>query len=390
MTNRPFPSQAKWASVMHAPRIAIVLSSVGGAVCAQPADEGFKVLETCFQLARAADAICSDPKNGAAERLDCRQKASTAQLECLEHISRGTSAGSAPPRKPAGTVSPEMPTVTGSPEVPAGSVSPETPTATVSAGQPLKTPPENVPPETPTALSSAVRAETVHDMTERLEICFHEARAADVACIDPANATVKRAACFQSVRAAQVECLENLSHEPPTGSAQNQPADTAWVVSETTSPVDYSPLVTAVIRSTSSVKDAPNTLAVRCRGLRTELLLRMEGTWPASRASEIQVDYQINDQPFVRLPWTVSADGKTASYKDDAVGLLRSLPENARLKISVLDRQGLGQEATFQLTGWDSVRKKIGLACKWDSRQNVIGETMNQDAQNRLSWRRRR
>src|SRR5712671_5832962 len=127
-------------------------------------------------------------------------------------------------------------------------VSPETPTATVSAGESassLKTPPENVPPETPTALSSAARAEPVHDMTERLEICFQEARAADVACIDPANDTVKRAACLQSARAAQVQCLENLSHEPPTGRAQNQPADTAWVVSETTSPVDYSPLITA-------------------------------------------------------------------------------------------------------------------------------------------------
>ena len=162
-------------------------------------------------------------------------------------------------------------------------------------------------------------------------------------------------------------------NELPTGSAQNQPADTAWVVSETTSPVDYSPLITAVIHSTPSVKDAPNTLAVRCSGPRTELLLRTEGAWRASRASDVQVDYQINDQPFVRLQWTVSADGKTASYKDDAVGLLRSLPEGARLKISVFDRQGLGQEATFQLTGLDSVRKKIGLACKWPS----TAETMS-------------
>ena len=154
-------------------------------------------------------------------------------------------------------------------------------------------------------------------------------------------------------------------NEPPTGSAQNQPADTAWVVSETTSPVDYSPLITAVIHSTSSVKDAPNTLAVRCRGLRTELLLRTEGAWRASRASEVQVDYQINDQPFVKLQWTVSADGTTASYKDDAVELLRSLPEGGRLKISVFDGRIPGQEATFQLTGLYSIRKKIGLACKW-------------------------
>jgi hypothetical protein len=42
-------------------------------------------------------------------------------------------------------------------------------------------------------------------------------------------------------------------NEPAAGSAQNQPVDAAWVVSETTSPVDYSPLITAVIRSTSSV-----------------------------------------------------------------------------------------------------------------------------------------
>jgi hypothetical protein len=129
--------------------------------------------------------------------------------------------------------------------------------------------------------------------------------------------------------------------------------------------VDYSPLITAVIHSTSSMKDAPNTLAVRCRGLRTELLLGTEGTWRATRASEVHVNYQINDQAPVRLQWTVSADGKTVSYKDDAVGFLRLLPEGAQLKINVFDRQGLGQEATFQLTGLDSVRKKIGLACKW-------------------------
>jgi len=209
-------------------------------------------------------------------------------------------------------------------------------------------------------------------MTERLEICFQEARAADVACIDPANDTVKRVACFQSTRAAQVECLENISHEPPTGSAQNQPSDTAWVVSETTSPVDYAPLITAVIHSTSSVKDAPNTLAVRCHGPRTELLLRTMGTWRTTHASEVKVDYQINDQPFVRLHWTVSADGKTASYKDDAVELLRSLPEGARLKISMFNGQGHGQEATFQLTGLDGVRKKIGLACKWPSTADKV------------------
>jgi hypothetical protein len=170
----------------------------------------------------------------------------------------------------------------------------------------------------------------------------------------------------ETVRRGDAEKTARASpNEPLARSAQTLPADTAWVVSETTSPVDYSPLVTAVIHSTSSANDAPNTLAVRCRGPRTELLLGTEGTWRAMRASEVHVNYQINDQPLVRLPWTLSADGKTVSYKDDPVGFLRSLPEGARLKINVLDRQGLGQEATFQLTGLDSVRKTIEVACKW-------------------------
>jgi hypothetical protein len=150
----------------------------------------------------------------------------------------------------------------------------------------------------------------------------------------------------------------------------SKPPNSNWVVSETTSPVDYTPLITAAFRLPSDVKDAPNTLAIRCRGLRTELLVRTEGTWRTSPAGEIQVAYQINDQPLVKLPWTASADGKTASYKGEAVGLLQSLPEGALLKINVLDGPGSGHEATFQLAGLDAVLERIAVACKWPPAAN--------------------
>jgi hypothetical protein len=101
-------------------------------------------------------------------------------------------------------------------------------------------------------------------------------------------------------------------------------------------------------------------------------MLRTEGTWRISRASEVLVVYQINDQPFVSLQWAASADGKAAIYKDDAVNLLRSLPEGARLKINVLDGPGPGHDATFQLTGLDAVRKKIAMACKWPLMEDKI------------------
>lgn len=287
------------------------------------------MLDTCFELARTADATCSDPKNGGAERLDCRQKASMAQLECLERVFPGRSAGSVPPETPSRAVSPAMPTVAASPEVPAGSVSPERPIGTVAKGEAIssqKTPPGTAPAETP------------------------------VATVSPEIVT---GTASPGVPARRVDIPA-------------KPQDTHWIVSETTSPVDYSPLVTAVIRSTTSLQDAPNTLVIRCLGPRTEVLLRTQGTWRASRSNTVQVDYQIDDQPLVRLPWNTSADGKTASYGNDAVGFLQSLPEGARLKINLLDRAGPGREATFQLDGLDAVRKRIAVPCKWATAADKI------------------
>jgi hypothetical protein len=160
----------------------------------------------------------------------------------------------------------------------------------------------------------------------------------------------------------------------PASSVDNppKPPDTNWLVNETTSPVDFTPLITAMTRLPSSVKHAPNTLAIRCRGGRTELLVRTGGTWRVSSAREVRVDYQINDQPPVRLVWAASADGKTAIYKDDPVGLLQALPEGARLKINVLDGADAGHEATFPLAGLDAVREKIAAACKWTPPTNKM------------------
>jgi hypothetical protein len=188
--------------------------------------------------------------------------------------------------------------------------------------------------------------------------------------------------------------------------AKPEPPNSTWIVSETTSPVDFTPLVTATLRLPSSGKNAPNTIVIRCRQSRTELLVHTGGTWlvtrtqvaragtqsndkpllsslrnsyasqsaaypkpdvmlRVSRTSYVQVGYQINERPSVRLPWAASADGKTASYKGDTAGLLQSLPETARLRITVLDGPGVAHEAVFELDGFETVRKKIAATCKW-------------------------
>jgi hypothetical protein len=335
---------------MRATRTGIVLSIVGGAACAQPANEAIKGLESCFQVARLADAICSNATNDPVQRLDCFQKARAAQLECLQHLplmSAGPAApeipstGTVSPTTPPGTVQPEMPRAV-SPGMPTGTASTEVPAGSVSPGMP----PGPVPSKMPTGTGS---------VNEPAGIVSPKSPAGAV----PAEMPTATASPDKPAGAVPPDIPARTVDIPA------KPPDTIWVVSETTSPLDYSPLITAAIRSTSGEKGAPNALTIRCRQLRTELMLRAEGTWRISRASEVQVVYQINDQPFVSLQWAASADGKAATYKDDAVDLLRSLPEGARLKINVFDGPGRGHDATFQLIGLDAIRKKIAVACKW-------------------------
>ena len=291
-----------------------------GIICARSANDGVEGLESCFQAARVADGICSKLSDDPAKRLDCLQKTRTAQLECIEHAQS----------EPAPQNSSKSP----SSGTPASAALAESSTEEVSSKQ---------TGDTDTFRRSTERnlpQESNSPPTSNPETKPPEPPA-------PPQATIR----------------SDLSPKP--AEHPTRPTDTDWVVSETTSPIDYSPLVIALIHSTSQAKDAANTLIMRCRGQRTELLVRTDGQWATTRGSELHGEYQINDRRMVALQWILSSDGKTATYKDDPVGLLQSLPDGARFKINIPDRSSSSHEATFRLDGWDAVRKKIGTACKW-------------------------
>jgi hypothetical protein len=347
--------------------IATVLSATGGAVCAQPGNEAPTGMESCFQSARGADSICSNPANDAVQRLDCLLKARTTLLECLEHVPQEIVTGSVSSEKAVGKVTSETRPGTAPPELPTATVVPDKPPAAVSSDK-----------STAAASSDKPAAAASPDMSTA---GVASDKPAAVASPDMPTAAVSpdkpAAAAAPEVPTAGVSTDKPAAAASPDLPARAvdvapKPRDPNWIISETTSPVDYAPVITAAIRLPFSVIHAPNTFAIRCRGGRTELLVRTEGTWRASRAREVQVDYQINDHPLVKLTWTASPDGKTAIYRDDAVGLLQSLPDGARLKINVLDEPGPSHEATFQLSGLDAVREKIAVACKWTPAANKI------------------
>jgi hypothetical protein len=295
---------------------------------AQSTNDNMSGLESCIQAARVADAVCA--KDDPAQHGDCFAKARSAQLECLDRVVSGAPAQSAPPASSAETARPE-PSV----EAAAPDASPEPPASrqTSRTDQP-DGPPGSTPADEAAKLSNAAP--------------------------EPAPANVPPSA------AEAAEVPTGAIRSNASDNRNNKPAQkTDWILSETTSPVDYSPLVTAVISATSDVKDGPNTLSVRCRARHTEISIRTDRTWGASRGNDLLVDYQINDRPVVRQPWSLSADGKVATYRYDPVELLRSIPEGATFKIAVTARGNVRLAATFALTGLSGIRQKVGTACQW-------------------------
>jgi len=354
----------------------IALLTAGGAGVARSADDnGNRLdsgLELCIQSARLTDATCAKLTDDPAQRLDCFQKARTAQLDCLEHaLAEAPSGATTAPEDHASISQPEPPASTGSIDAPAQAALPRESHA--SAERPSQ---ENAPGSTPSK-SEATSSEPQSGSPSPKEPAKEPASAALAAPqVTPEAIPSPQRTATPAAEAAAVQPDAPKTADKTTDKANDKiddkpngppakPLESSWVISETTSPVDYRPLLAAVIRPTSSGQGGPSSLTVRCRGGQTELSIHTEGTWHAPRKNALPVDHQINDQSTVRQKWSLSADAKTAIYADDAVELLRSLPDGARLTVSVPDEANARHGATFLLAGWDVVRRKIEAACKW-------------------------
>jgi hypothetical protein len=363
--------------------IMVALLVSGRAVCAQPVDPGGRGLGVCLQAARAADEECARLGGNPAARIECFHKARGAELECLDRVmsvapaaapGRETPAAAALPA-PSATASPEVAPIAEPPKAEVAVSPPEPPKAEVAASPPeppkaevAVSPPEPPkaeaavsPPEPPTASISA-SAPPARDLQGK------DQQAKDQDTTPPANPEPVQATEPSPPAASAAASAEvTQPHEPDTATLR----ESSWVVSETTSPVDFSPLITAVIRPASRLHDGPSSLTVRCRRGRTELSIWSDAGWHSARNDAVLVDHRVNKEPIVRQMWSLSADARTATYREDAVELLRSLPEGGLLSISLPDGDNARREATFLLTGWTAIRQKIEKLCKWPPPERV-------------------
>ena len=169
-------------------------------------------------------------------------------------------------------------------------------------------------------------------------------------------------ACSLMEREQRLECLDRLSRDiaPPDRSARG---GDNWIISETTSPRDYTPIVTAVAYSRSSSEGGLMQLSIQCRGGRTELVVPRPAL--SGGGADYSLSYRVNDAQPVQLAAGSPSFGAGAAFTGDVIRLLQSLPDEGHITVRISNRSGAAQEGDFLLGGLRTAREKLAAACKW-------------------------
>jgi len=168
-------------------------------------------------------------------------------------------------------------------------------------------------------------------------------------------------ACSAMEREARIECMEKLSREiappaRPTSAANN------WVVSETTSPVDYAPILVATTVSRGGTDGGSAQLSIHCRSGRTELVI--SGPDVANGGAGYALSYSVNGGQSVPAAAGPPRYGAGIAFAGDVARLLQSLPEEGHLTVRIA-RSDRHQSSQFGLDGLKTVREKMAVACRW-------------------------
>jgi hypothetical protein len=184
------------------------------------------------------------------------------------------------------------------------------------------------------------------------------------------NAMEKLRACSLLAPAERLECLEELARDigPPSPAPASppprvMPAADNWIVSETTSPVDYSPVAIATASSSGGPDGATLQLSIQCRGGRTDLVIGSPAL--TRRAEDYLVSYAVNDGQPVVVAAGVPASAPGVAIRGDVVRLLTSLPDRGEVVFRVTARQGAALEGRYALASLKNVLNRLAVSCRW-------------------------
>jgi hypothetical protein len=196
------------------------------------------------------------------------------------------------------------------------------------------------------------------------------------------DATMERLrACTALPQPARADCLDRVAREateaspPPSPSAETpgrsgaeegpDPAQAGarWLFSETTSPLDYSPIALASASAPVQPAGGSLQLSIGCRGAKSEMVLR--GPSPAMNQEGVKVSFVVPDRPPIAVP--ITSSGSSLAARTDVGRLLAGLPARGTLVLQVTTRDGATQEARFDLVALKGVVVRLARPCRWPS-----------------------
>ena len=205
------------------------------------------------------------------------------------------------------------------------------------------------------------------------EICLTFAfglASSDAAAQGAADVMEKLRACSLLAPAERLDCLDKLSHDispPPHPAASSTsavaPAADNWIVSETTSPLDYTPVAVATASSRAGPDGATLQLSIQCRGGRTDVVISDPAL--TLRAEDYVVSYAVNDSQPAMVAAGTAAPGTGIALRGDVVRLLASLPDRGDIAFRVANRQGAMLEGRYALAGLKTLLARLAVPCKW-------------------------
>jgi hypothetical protein len=179
--------------------------------------------------------------------------------------------------------------------------------------------------------------------------------------------------CLLLPQPDRLECLDAISTATPSpGSTSPSTAPSAptqqgratdhWVVSQTVSPLDYSPVAVA-----TAVYGPPGgsqmVLTVSCRSGRTEMILTERGAAP--RASKGTIFYAVNDNQPVVVSNTPATAGPGFVLGVDVHRLIASLPAQGEISFRVVSGQREDSEGRYGIGGLKGLLERMAVPCKW-------------------------
>ena len=162
--------------------------------------------------------------------------------------------------------------------------------------------------------------------------------------------------------ADRLKCYDRLeiSSPNPTGTqAESQPSAAAWEVSDEKSPLDDSPLVSAMLRSS----DDRAQLLMRCKERKTEVAVLIRGFIKCG--TDVRVVYRVDQGQSVDGPWNSSKSCYLA-IAPSPIPFIRALADQSKVYFRLFDHHGAPNDAAFNLGKVSEVRSRLAKACEWD------------------------